>query len=374
MNIAILAIDALRKDAIIKTKSVQDICKIASAVYPNVVSASSISVPSFASIHTGLYPPAHGLRYQKKDVLGDVTTMAEILSENGFRTMACAYTVAVDKIRGTNRGFEKYINLNETSGGFFKQKKWNMFTEWWRKEKEIPSYIFLHNMSCHSPYDGKNFTPWNNHDIVKNKLNMMPQQKYVEKYWNAVEETFEFLVKPTIDFILSERKDTLIFIISDHGESLLEKSYMRRIQTTKLYDKLLEFLRSHRPRGGHGFSLDDQLVYVPLIILNNNKLKSSNQIKRTVDIFPTILTYINESENYTHGYSLYNNNSPQIAYSELMDEKMMRITTPNETVIFKYKNKYPDKYINFINNIKEIPIKELNKEDTEIIEDRLKKL
>jgi len=220
MNLVILVIDALRQDGLTKSEQLKRFAKNASAIFPNTISASSISVPSFASIHTGLYPPAHGLRYQKSGALGQVPTLAGKMVDKGFRTMACAYTVAVSPLRRTNRGFQEYINLNRTSGALFEQRHWTKVCQWWERERSKPAYLFLHTLACHAPYDGKIFTPWDKQPAIEKRLSALPSQEIQRKYWNAVNETFKFLVEPTTDYLLSIRPDTFIFILSDHGELL----------------------------------------------------------------------------------------------------------------------------------------------------------
>ena len=375
MNLVILVIDALRQDGLTKSEQLKRFAKNASAIFPNTISASSISVPSFASIHTGLYPPAHGLRYQKSGALGQVPTLAGKMVDKGFRTMACAYTVAVSPLRRTNRGFQEYINLNRTSGALFGQQYWNNMCEWWEKKRNEPSYLFLHTLACHSPYDGKNFTSWDTHAEVKKRINALPREEYIQKYWNAVDEVFQFLVEPMIDYILSIRPDTRIFILSDHGELLLDAPNEWSLATPGTWiPHIINFVRGKKSLISHGNSLEDMLVKVPLITINTPQINSSDKIKRTVDIVPTIMELIGEDSSGFNGYTLTNEFAPEIAYAELMDRKIFRITTPMETHVMRYGDKIPQKFESFMKGIKEITQTKLGEEEEKEVKKRLREL
>ena len=370
MNFVVLVIDALRQDALTRSEQLKHVCKKNDcAIFPNTISASTITVPSLASIHTGLYPPTHGLRYQKSGALGQVPTLAEKLVDNGFRTMACAYTVAVSPTRRTNRGFKEYIDLNRTNGALFEQEYWTKVCEWWGEDMNKPSYLFLHTLACHAPYDGKLFTPWDKHPEVKKRLNALPPEKYAKKYWTAVNETFEFLVSPAIDYLLSIRQDTKIFILGDHGELLSEHpGKVGRLM------RILEFFLKHEKTTGHGHSLTDLLVRVPLIAINVPEINSSNKLRRTVDLAPTIMELLGAGNTAFHGYSLKNAFAPEIAYSELMDVGIFRITTPDEKCILHHGDKIPQKFESFMKEIKEISQTKLSKEEEEEVKKRLREL
>ena len=68
-----------------------------------------ITLPSHASILTGIYPNALGLRDNAHGKLQeDVTTLAEVLRQEGFSTAAFISAFAVDARFGLDQGFQVY--------------------------------------------------------------------------------------------------------------------------------------------------------------------------------------------------------------------------------------------------------------------------
>ena len=78
-------------------------------LFEEAVTPSAFTLPSHSSILTGLYPPFHGIRLNGGSALADVhTTMAESLTEAGYRCGAVTAAFVVDGHWGLNQGFEFY--------------------------------------------------------------------------------------------------------------------------------------------------------------------------------------------------------------------------------------------------------------------------
>lgn len=65
------------------------------------------TLPSTASLFTGLMPHEHGADAQSRGVLPQVPTLAEKLRERGFRTHQVTANVATTEIFGLDRGFDE---------------------------------------------------------------------------------------------------------------------------------------------------------------------------------------------------------------------------------------------------------------------------
>src|SRR6184192_4240577 len=72
-------------------------------------SAAPLTLPSHASILTGLSPPVHGVRANGLFRLSpDLPTLATILRSHGYRTGAFVGAFVLDARFGLNRGFDEY--------------------------------------------------------------------------------------------------------------------------------------------------------------------------------------------------------------------------------------------------------------------------
>ncbi len=78
-------------------------------VFERAYATTPVTLPSHASILTGLYPPGHGLRNNAIHTLSnEAVTLAEILRSAGFRTAAVVSTSVLDRRYGLDQGFEVY--------------------------------------------------------------------------------------------------------------------------------------------------------------------------------------------------------------------------------------------------------------------------
>lgn len=68
-----------------------------------------LTLPTHASLFTGVFPPEHGIHDNGRLALGpELTTLAEIFQAKGFRTGAFVSAIALDGSFGLDRGFDVY--------------------------------------------------------------------------------------------------------------------------------------------------------------------------------------------------------------------------------------------------------------------------
>ena len=68
-----------------------------------------LTLPSHATIHTGLVPPAHGIRENGLDALSDRhSTIATLLKKSGYQTAAFVGAFVLDRRFGLAQGFDSY--------------------------------------------------------------------------------------------------------------------------------------------------------------------------------------------------------------------------------------------------------------------------
>ena len=82
-----------------------------SARYSRAFSTDFWTLPSHASILTGLYPSEAGATSETNHLPADVTTLAEHLKEAGYQTGAVVCNAWVSAERGFDQGFTDYVEM-----------------------------------------------------------------------------------------------------------------------------------------------------------------------------------------------------------------------------------------------------------------------
>ena len=222
-------------------------------VFDECITPTAYTLPSHSSILTGLYPPAHGVRINGENALGDSqTTLAERLSAKGYRTGAFVAAFVLDGRWGLSQGFQNYddhfkIAANEKLDLAGVRRPGNEVVDaalkWLGQPSSQPFFAWVHLYDAHTPYrnnrydDGIAFA-----DAQVARLLAYLDQKHI-------------------------RDNTLVVIVADHGEGLGDHGEQE-----------------------HGYYVYDATVHVPLIIeapgFDAARVKAQ---VRTIDVAPTIM-------------------------------------------------------------------------------------
>jgi arylsulfatase A-like enzyme len=287
-------------------------------LYPNAISPAPWTLPSHASIFTGLYPSAHGTTW-KKTFLGDhFVTLPEILSENGYVTVGFCNNPAVGDVSGLDQGFEQYVEVwrdNIMNPTLFYRIEWffrrflgrndggalrtNAYIAEWFDRIYLggrPFFLFINWMECHLWYDApdryhEKYLEGNLSPAIE-KLNSSDLYPILTGYASLTDREWRdyggiydgdihYLDRRLEDLIRFLEKedyldDTIVVITSDHGEHLGEHGMI-----------------------DHMMSLYEPLLRVPLIIRvpeGSPELPRTDRTVQTVDIYPTILSLIGLDE------------------------------------------------------------------------------
>lgn len=154
-NIVVIDIDLLRADALpcFKNNSHEfssNICKFAEKglLFEENFSQSFWTLPSLFSTLTSLYPPAHGMMQQYRDVLPNgITTFPQVFKDNGYKTIWVggknAATITSDN--GGTKGFteiaDNYQNIYE----------WPSVLKKYEMDKS-PKLFYFYSGHLHIPY------------------------------------------------------------------------------------------------------------------------------------------------------------------------------------------------------------------------------
>jgi len=251
-----------------------------SQVLSRSVSAAPWTVPSVATVLTGLYPSQHGAGLFDSAVANldkeipsalnaGVPTLAEILGSVGLRTTAVSAHPWFDANYGLERGFET-LRLKSGAAAVTQQG-----LEWLDEHLAAdagPYFLYLHYMDVHDPH--LNLTEAREH-----VANMSAQQRALleatapasacrnpdgtmcVRYLRYALATL--FMRESIAHLLNELRargvldDSLVVLYSDHGEEFHDHY---EIGESRAVD----------PRGfygfGHGNSLYQEQLHVPLMI------------------------------------------------------------------------------------------------------------
>ncbi|HMB80326.1 MAG TPA: sulfatase, partial [Vicinamibacterales bacterium] len=281
-NVLLITVDTLRADALgcdggpARTPNIDALA--ASGVRFTFAHAQAVvTLPSHASILTGLYPFQHGYRQNSGYRLTPgVQTLAARLKEAGLRTGAFVAAFPLDARFGLTPGFDIYDGRfdNVGSGAEFLLPERPATTvvaratEWIRASPE-PWFAWVHVYEPHAPYRPP--PPFD-------------REYAANPYYGEVAEVDRALA-PLLDLVRSgssSARPTLVVLTGDHGEALGDHG-----ETT------------------HGLFAYESTLRVPLIITelggaggsdgagraggSGRPGEVSDQPARHVDIMPTIL-------------------------------------------------------------------------------------
>jgi len=351
-NVLLIVMDTVRGDHLslygYKRDTTPNLRKLAekATLYTRAIAPSDMTLPTHASIFTGLYGTSHGAHYEgpnlpeARPLDKNFLTLAEILSGKGYFTGAVvANTAYLHHDFGLNKGFQhydqrcavpllgpaefyatRYFYIRKTIRDILTHfLRPPLFDQRFRRAEEIndsvfayfeksrnhnaPFFLFVNYMDAHEPYIPP--PPFDKYYSDKQATftlaNYFKMQEYIMQLErNITDEEYEhFLAQydggiAYIDYHLGELikflkqrglyENTLIIITSDHGEVFGNRSLI-----------------------GHGSSVYQDQVHVPLVIKfpkSNEKMVIDNLVG-IIDLMPTILEVSGyEVPGYVHGKSL----------------------------------------------------------------------
>ncbi|MBW2233013.1 MAG: sulfatase-like hydrolase/transferase [Deltaproteobacteria bacterium] len=130
--------------------------------YARCYSPVPLTLPSHASLMTGLYPFHHGVRNNGTDQLGHaLPTLAEQLRDRGYATGAVVAAYVLDSRFGLDRGFAHYdddLSAAENAPKFgFAERSAGAVTDaalaWLAGLGPGPFFLWVHYYDPHSPYE-----------------------------------------------------------------------------------------------------------------------------------------------------------------------------------------------------------------------------
>jgi choline-sulfatase len=225
-------------------------------VFESAYSHCPLTLPSHASMLTGLLPPRHGVRDNSGFALGpDIPTLATRFHERGYATGAAVSAFVLRAATGIARGFDRYDDAIETDAAVEDMGEQERdgavavrsLLEWVDGVRERPFFTFLHLYEPHTPYAPP--SPW---------AERFPSSPYDGEVAYADELVGRFLEGLRARGLLDR---TIVAFASDHGEALGD----------------------HGERE-HGFFLYRETVRVPLVLRLPGGARGGTRVAATVGL------------------------------------------------------------------------------------------
>jgi len=295
-NILLYVIDTLRADHLgvygyPKPVSPHlDALAAESVVFDRAYAQSGWTRTSVASILTGLPPFAHRVLGRADALPASVPSLAALLQASGYQTAGFVANVNVAPELGFGRGFDTYVPIylqhDPPRAGWLNEG----LLSWLRgRQSGAPFFAYLHSMEPHDPYDPpepfhRRFAPHLTTTLRSPAAEGIAAALARHPEWTQEEIRADFEALYDGEIAANDEEighlvqalraaglydDTLIVVVSDHGEELLDHGLW-----------------------GHGHSLYSEILHVPLILKLPGGRGAGERRGDTaghVDILPTLL-------------------------------------------------------------------------------------
>ncbi len=291
-------------------------------VFDRAIATAPWTLPSHASMFTGMYPSKHGAHYVgdamfSTPLLPENLTIAELLAAHGYQTAGiCANNAGLSRALGCHQGFQYYFDARPLVFSLFWGKLmlalpddfrvdelWvnevalsseiNPVVEDWLTghDKERPFFLFINYMEPHGgiafipePYDSMYgfdrdrqpdiFQDFDADRVIHFRDEVTAEQR---EFWTSYVQRKLTFMDHNLDALFENLKarglfdDALIVINSDHGELFGEHNSF-----------------------GHNTDLYNELIAVPMMVKypNSQKRGRFEKMVQTVDIMPELLAEV----------------------------------------------------------------------------------
>jgi len=257
-------------------------------LFEDVVAAVPLTLPSHATILSGLDPYHHGVRNNGTYVLSPATpTLATLLKARGHQTGAFVAAVVLDRRYGLGRGFDTYddriIRVAEGRSVLESERSCDVVVEnaiGWIRVQSGPFFAWVHIYEPHAPY------------APPPDLATAGRSAY-----DAEVAAADRCLGRLVDVAQAARPNRLVTaVISDHGEGLGEHG-----------------------ESTHGLFLYQSTLKVPMIISGAGieAGRRTGGVTRAADLLPTLLGVLGiGAPGKLDGRNLGNETARREAYAE----------------------------------------------------------
>jgi len=269
LNVLLVTLDTTRADRIgvygherAKTPNL-DALALGGVMFKNAYCQAPLTLPSHVSILTGTYPVYHHVHNNGFYYLNpDLTTVADVFKQNGFKTSAFVASYTVDSSYGVDKGFELFDDkmageelLKTFRSERTADKVYEAFAQWLDTNHTEKFFSWIHFFDPHTPY--------------------LPPSPFKEEFagrpYDGEIAFMDFYVGKVVEKLKEKNilDKTLILLAGDHGEAIGDHG-----------------------EADHGLFLYESTMKVPLIIYAKGHLPGGRIIDsavRLIDIMPSLL-------------------------------------------------------------------------------------
>jgi arylsulfatase A-like enzyme len=158
-DVLLISLDTLRADALMTYGSARDttprLAQLAeqSIVFDRAYAPTPHTLPSHASLFTGLYPDTHGLVERGAVLSAEIPTLAELLSRQGYQTAGFVNAYFLAPEFGFSRGFGHYDFAHDIENFRDAEATNSAVLSWLDGAGEQPLFLFAHYFDPHSDWD-----------------------------------------------------------------------------------------------------------------------------------------------------------------------------------------------------------------------------
>ena len=270
-NLLLISIDTLRADHVgiygdedAETPTLDQLAR-EGVRFETAMAPAPLTLPSHATLLTGLHPPHHGVRHNGIFRLeGSFTTLAEHLKENGFETAGVVAALVLGPDTGLSQGFDFYdgeLSGKQSNARGYVERSASEVTDkalsWAQHNQSGRFFLWVHYYDPHSTYRPPK--PY--------------RLRFPGRLYDGEVAYVDAEIKRLLDGLRLRKKleETLVVVTSDHGESLEEHH-----------------------EATHSYTLYDATLRVPLILRGMGVPRGQvvGGVVGLVDVMPTVLSLL----------------------------------------------------------------------------------
>lgn len=300
-NVVLITLDTVRPDHLgpygyrqVATPHLDDFAR-RGAVFEQAVVQASTTPPSHASILTGVTPAKHGVRaFEGSYALSqDYRTLAEVLGEGGYATGAVIASIPLAPGYGIARGFDAYdFDVPDRPYAFFgvedtlgarvlerlqivrdrseyrsAEEQTERALRWIAAHASHPFFLWIHYFDAHDPYGPPRRHLALNRHPGRTTIEMLERTYLYDSEISYLDEQIGRVLTDLDRRGLGEQ--TVVAMISDHGEALGEHDYV-----------------------GHSRELYQEQIRAAFLMRYPHGIRAGTRVPtqvRSIDLMPTVL-------------------------------------------------------------------------------------